>query len=117
MEVSGQGGQCYCGQRTRSVSPPQDAETEEPETEADVHGSDMFASAESEVVSTPTRELPRQVIEAANLRRYHYHRRDGKIRRLRPEQFGHLDRGMTSYQFMMRLDRGVITDSDDEGEF
>eukprot|EP00971_Amphidinium_carterae_P177827 3526897-Amphidinium_carterae.1 len=63
------------GQRTPSVSPPQDADTEEPEA-----------------------------IEAAKLKRYHYHRRDGKIRRLRPAQFGQLEHRITSYRFMMQLD-------------
>eukprot|EP00971_Amphidinium_carterae_P124005 2455855-Amphidinium_carterae.4 len=76
----------------------------------------MFVSAESEVVSTPTRQMPEHIIEEARLRTYQYHRRDGKIRRLQPEQFGHLENGMTSYRFMMQLDRGVMSDSDDEGE-
>eukprot|EP00971_Amphidinium_carterae_P086951 1720496-Amphidinium_carterae.1 len=35
---------------------------------------------------------------------------------MRPRQFNNLERGMTSYQFILQLDRGVITDSDDEGE-
>eukprot|EP00971_Amphidinium_carterae_P044674 878809-Amphidinium_carterae.4 len=56
------------GQRTPSVSPPQDAEMKEPEAEADSHGSDKFVSAESEVVSTPTRQMPDH---AARITTYH----------------------------------------------
>eukprot|EP00971_Amphidinium_carterae_P290828 5775298-Amphidinium_carterae.1 len=47
---------------------------------------------------------------------YQFHRRDGKIRRSRPEQLNTLQRGMTSYQFMLQLDRGTISDSDDDGD-
>eukprot|EP00971_Amphidinium_carterae_P000699 13787-Amphidinium_carterae.2 len=104
------------GHRTPSV--PDDVQ--EPEAEADLHGSDMFASAvsavEAETAVPPPPPIPRQHAEAARMRAYRYSRRDGKLRRLRPRQFRNLERGMTSYQYMLQLVGGVITDSDDEGE-
>eukprot|EP00971_Amphidinium_carterae_P005483 109259-Amphidinium_carterae.1 len=120
--------------RTPSVPSPIVAETDgsvvveanEPEVEADTHGSDMFASAvsvaDSEVAiplpppPPPVPDVPRQHAEAASMLPYQFHRRDGKIRRMRPQQFNNLQRGMTSYQFMLQLNRGTISDSDDEGE-
>eukprot|EP00971_Amphidinium_carterae_P342318 6481585-Amphidinium_carterae.1 len=33
---------------------------------------------------------------------------------MRPRQLDHLQRGMTSYQFMLQMDRGLISDSDDD---
>eukprot|EP00971_Amphidinium_carterae_P183116 3633763-Amphidinium_carterae.1 len=64
----------------------------------------MFASAVSVAESEtavplpppPVPNVPRQHAEAAAMRPYHYHRRDGKLRRLRPRQFRNLERGMTN---------------------
>eukprot|EP00971_Amphidinium_carterae_P114637 2271168-Amphidinium_carterae.1 len=84
----------------------------------------MFASAvsvtESEVAiplpppHPPVPDVPRQHAEAASMLPYQFHRRDGKVRRSRPRDLDHLQRGMTSYQFLLQMDRGTISDSDDD---
>eukprot|EP00971_Amphidinium_carterae_P307339 6107738-Amphidinium_carterae.2 len=96
--------------RTPRVPSPNVAETEGsravPDGEADTQESDMFASAvsveESEAAPLPpppppVPEVPRQHAEAARLLPYQFHRRNGKVRRSRPRQLDHLQRGMTSY--------------------
>eukprot|EP00971_Amphidinium_carterae_P064438 1276237-Amphidinium_carterae.1 len=43
----------------------------------------------------PVPEVPRQHAEAAALLPYQFHRRNGKVRRMRPSQLDHLQKGMT----------------------
>eukprot|EP00971_Amphidinium_carterae_P145799 2889556-Amphidinium_carterae.1 len=59
------------------------------EPEADAHGSDMFASVESEVNATPSSpavQMPAHVVAEARENVFNYTTRQGKIRRLRPQQ-------------------------------
>eukprot|EP00971_Amphidinium_carterae_P202988 4028102-Amphidinium_carterae.1 len=96
------------GQRTPSILPSQLAETEEPD--ADVHESDLFASAESEnIATTSCAEAQRSL--------FNFRTNYGKIRRLRPRQLGYLEKDETSYSHVLMLDRGVASDSDDDDEF
>eukprot|EP00971_Amphidinium_carterae_P201572 3999870-Amphidinium_carterae.1 len=76
----------------------------------------MFASAVSvegaEDISLPlpppVPEVSRQHAKAAALLPYQFYRR------LRPRQLDHLQKEMTSYQFMLQMDRGTISDFDDD---
>eukprot|EP00971_Amphidinium_carterae_P185029 3673931-Amphidinium_carterae.1 len=45
----------------------------------------------------PVPAVPRQHAEAAAMLPYQFHRRNGKVRRMRPRQLDHLQKGMTSY--------------------
>eukprot|EP00971_Amphidinium_carterae_P019406 382031-Amphidinium_carterae.1 len=91
-----------------------------PDGDADAQESDMFASAvsvegaEDIPIPPPPPVPPRQHAEAAALLPYQFYRRNGKVRRLRPRQLDHLQKGMTSCQFMLQMDRGTISDSDDD---
>eukprot|EP00971_Amphidinium_carterae_P128166 2538824-Amphidinium_carterae.1 len=70
------------------------------EPDADAHESDLFASAESENIVTPSSpavQLGARVIAHAQRSFFNFRAsRYGKIRRRRPIQFGHLEKGETS---------------------